>query len=89
MIGRHQQALTASRKPGEEPSIEESRWALLVTFEEIEGIVDEIQKDGGPVAVMESRHASAIKEGRAMLFLEGVPVLPELLPPEHAGQLNG
>jgi hypothetical protein len=80
MISRHKMALIANRKPGEGPSQEESRWALLVTFEELDGIVNEIQTiNEGPVSAMDEAYAAHVKEGRAMLHLDGVPILPELI----------
>jgi hypothetical protein len=64
-----------------------NRWALLVTFDELDALVDEILagETGMTLSPQEAQH---IKEGRAMLFIDRVPVLPEL-PPQQTQALNG
>ena len=84
-IERHKNTLAINRKPGEPPSPEESRWAFLVTEKEIVSLVNEIQAENY-IDGLTPEHAEPIKQGRAMLHLDGVPVLPELI---IVGRLDG
>lgn len=86
VIGRQRAHLATLRKPGATMSEEEVRWAFLVTVDEMASLVDEVML-GDVVPGMTAEHAQHIKEGRAMLFLEGTPVLPELM--VQPGGLDG
>lgn len=62
------------------------RWAFLVTFEEIDALVDELLANPEFGVQLTPDHAQLIKNGRAMLHLQGTPVIPEL---EAAPHLDG
>lgn len=61
------------------------RWALLVTFEEMDNLVDHLSAHPELGIAIDEAHAQHIKEGKAMLHINGTPILPELieLPAEH------
>ena len=55
-----------------------ARWAFLVTFQELDGLVDECVAHPEMGVQLEPAHAAHIKAGRAMMFINGTAVLPEL-----------
>ena len=83
ITNRHKQALMMTRRPDASPEAAqaaEARWAFLVTMEEIGSLVDEIERDPTALgAPLDATHAQYIREGRAMLHLNDVPILPELI----------
>lgn len=87
-IGRHKAALASSRKPGADASADEMRWAFLVTPEEVASLVDEAITSNY-LSDLSPEHAQHIKDCRALLYLEGVAIMPELFIPELGEKLNG
>lgn len=56
-----------------------ARWCFLVTFEELGGLVDELQANPQFGMQFEPEQAEHIKEGRAGLNVNGTWVLPEYI----------
>lgn len=66
-----------------------SRWAFLVTMEEIASLVDEIQASPQLGLQMDPVHAQHVREGRAMLHINCTAVLPELIEVPSNARLDG
>jgi len=56
-----------------------NRWALLVTFEEMDALVDFLRTHPEYGVPISDEHAEHIKQGRAMVHINGTPVIPELV----------
>ena len=75
LTNRHKNCLAMAGQSAEAVK----RWAFLVTTNEISALVDEMQTNSDFGMAMEPAQATHIKEGRAMLHINEVPILPELM----------
>lgn len=70
MLAQNQESIPAQAR---------CRWALLVTFEEMDALVDFLREHPEHGISIGQEHAEYIKAGRAMLHINGTPVIPELM----------
>lgn len=72
--------IRAVAPPGKDTSRVSSRWAFLVTYDELADIVDEMMSIPDFAAAIAPQEAEDIKSGKAALNLpNGMKLLPELI----------
>jgi hypothetical protein len=72
--------IRAVSPPGKDTSKISSRWAFLVTYEELNDVVDDMMSIPDFAAAVSPQEAEDIKNGKAALNLpNGMKLLPELV----------
>jgi hypothetical protein len=79
VTSRHHMAMQQHKKPSDEYNPELQRWAFLVTHEELVALVDEMCSPGIVKEPLDPKTAEDFKAGKALLHLNGVPIMPELM----------
>jgi len=79
MIKAAQLFAALAQHEGQLPPGARTRWAFLVTLEELSSLMDEFQQHPEFGLEMDPQYAADVRAGKAALIINGTAVLPELL----------